>query len=76
MSQIGRRSGRPERWKHCTAHLWLTGSLAVCYRPRRARAHMGNVGSLKPRFTLPASKWSSVKNSQPKRNILECQSVS
>ena len=42
--RIGRRSGRPERRKHCAARLWLPGNPAVCYRSRRSRVHLGNVG--------------------------------
>src|SRR5438045_74101 len=38
------RSGALERRKHCAARLRLPGNPAVCYRPRRSRVHLGNVG--------------------------------
>ena len=34
----------PETPEHCAARLWLPGNPAVCYRLRRSRVHLGNVG--------------------------------
>jgi len=42
--KIGHRSGRLERRKHRAGRPWLPGHPAVCYRPRRSRVHLGNVG--------------------------------
>jgi hypothetical protein len=42
-----RRLGLRGRWnrrEHRAAHLWLPGNPVVCYRPRRFRVHLGNVG--------------------------------
>ena len=57
--QIGHRSRRLERRKHCAGRLWLPGHPAACYRPRRSRVHLGNVGLDHARCIAPVLRpWS------------------